>query len=43
MSAETETEISYMTYRWDEEQEERIDINATTVEQDNKYQWESIL
>lgn len=34
VSAETETEISYMTYRWDEEQEERIDINATTVEQE---------
>ena len=34
VSAETETEISYMTYRWDEEQEEKIDINATTVEQE---------
>ena len=34
VSAEAETEISYMTYRWDEEQEEKIDINATTVEQE---------
>lgn len=34
VSAETETEISYMTYRWDEEQEEKVDINATTVEQE---------
>lgn len=32
--AEAETEISYMTYRWDEEQEEKIDINATTVDQE---------
>jgi len=34
VTAEVETEISYMTYRWDEEQEEKIDINATTVEQE---------
>ena len=34
VSAEAETEISYMTYRWDEEQEEKVDINATTVEQE---------
>lgn len=34
VSAEAETEISYMTYRWDEEQEEKIDINSTTVEQE---------
>ena len=34
VTAEVETEISYMTYRWDEEQEEKIDINSTTVEQE---------
>lgn len=34
VTAKVETEISYMTYRWDEEQEEKIDINATTVEQE---------
>lgn len=34
VSAEAKTEISYMTYRWDEEQEEKIDINATTLEQE---------
>lgn len=34
VTAETEIEISYMTYRWDEEQEEKIDINATTVDQE---------
>lgn len=34
ITAENETEISYMTYRWDDEEEQRIDINATTVEQE---------
>lgn len=34
VTAELETEISYMTYRWDENQEEKIDINATTVDQE---------
>lgn len=34
VTAEVQTEISYMTYRWDEEQEEKIDINSTTVEQE---------
>lgn len=27
-------ELSYMTYRWDEEEETRIDINNTTIEQE---------
>ncbi len=34
ITAENETEISYMTYRWDDEEEQRIDINATTVDQE---------
>lgn len=34
ITAENETEIAYMTYRWDEEEEQRIDINATTVDQE---------
>ena len=34
ITAENETEISYMTYRWDEEEEQRIDINSTTVDQE---------
>lgn len=34
ITAENETQIAYMTYRWDEEQEQRIDINATTVDQE---------
>ncbi len=34
IQAENETEISYMTYRWDEEEEQRIDINSTTVDQE---------
>jgi len=33
ITAENETEIAYMTYRWDDEEEQRIDINATTVDQ----------
>ena len=34
ITAENETEIAYMTYRWDEDEEQRIDINATTVDQE---------
>lgn len=34
ITAENETEIAYMTYRWDEEEEQRIDINSTTVDQE---------
>lgn len=34
ITAETETEIAYMTYRWDEEEEQRVDINSTTVDQE---------
>ena len=34
ITAENETEIAYMTYRWDDEEEQRVDINATTVDQE---------
>ncbi len=34
ITAESQTEIAYMTYRWDEEEEETIDINATMVDQE---------
>lgn len=34
ITAESETEIAYMTYRWDEEEEQKIDINSTTVDQE---------
>ena len=34
ITAENETEIAYMTYRWDDEEEQRIDINATTADQE---------
>lgn len=34
ITAENETEIAYMTYRWNDEEEQRIDINATTVDQE---------
>ena len=34
ISAETEQEITYMTYRWDEGEEQKIDINNTKVEQE---------
>ena len=34
ITAENETEIAYMTYRWDEGEEQRVDINATTVDQE---------
>lgn len=31
---EGETEISYMTYRWDDEEEQRIDINDYTISEE---------
>lgn len=34
ITAENETEISYMTCRWDDEEEQRIDINSKTVKQE---------
>lgn len=34
IAAENEEEISYMTYRWDDEEETRLDINSTTVDQE---------
>ena len=34
ITAESETEIAYMTYRWDEEEEQRVDINSITVDQE---------
>lgn len=34
ITAESKTEIVYMTYRWDEEEEQKIDINSTIVEQE---------
>lgn len=34
ITAESETEIAYLTYRWDEDEEQTIDINATTVDQE---------
>lgn len=33
ITAESETKLSYMTYRWDDNDEEKIDINAFTIEQ----------
>lgn len=33
VTASGKNEISYMTYRWDDEEEQRIDINAMTTEQ----------
>ena len=32
--ADNETEISYMTYRWNDNDEERVDINDTKVEEE---------
>lgn len=32
ITAESEVELAYMTYRWDEEDEERVEINDTQVE-----------
>ena len=34
ITAESETEIAYLTYRWDEEEEQTIDIHSTTVDQE---------
>ena len=34
ITAESEKTISYMTYRWDEEEEKTIQINDTSVEQE---------
>ncbi len=34
VTAESETVISYMTYRWNEDNETRIDINSNTVDQE---------
>ncbi|MBO6243179.1 MAG: hypothetical protein J6O41_01235 [Clostridia bacterium] len=33
VTAKSEEELSYLTYRWDEEEEQRIDINDTKIEQ----------
>ncbi len=33
ITASGKNELSYMTYRWDDEEEERIDINSTETEQ----------
>ena len=33
VTAEGKEELSYMTYRWDEEEEQRVDINDMTIEQ----------
>ena len=34
ITAENKTEISYMTYRWNEEEETKVEINSKTVEQE---------
>lgn len=34
VTAENETEISFMTYRWDDGETQKIDINSTTVDQE---------
>lgn len=34
ITAENSNEISYMTYRWDEEEETRVEINSKTIEQE---------
>ena len=34
VTAENDTQISYMTYRWDEEEEQTIDVNSTTVDEE---------
>ena len=34
ISYEGDTPISYMTYRWDDEEETRFDINSTTISQE---------
>ena len=33
VTAEGKNELSYLTYRWDDEEEERIDINYMSIEQ----------
>ena len=33
VTANGQDQLSYMTYRWDEEEEERVDINDTKIEQ----------
>ena len=33
VTASGKNELSYMTYRWDEEEEQRVDINNTEIEQ----------
>ena len=34
VTATGKNELSYLTYRWDEEEEQRVDINNTEIEQD---------
>ena len=34
ITANSETEIQYMTYKWDDGEEQRVDINATTIDQE---------
>lgn len=34
ITANSETEIQYMTYKWDDGEEQRVDINATIIEQE---------
>ena len=31
---QSQEQLSYMTYRWDDEEEQRVDINDTSIEQD---------
>ena len=33
ITANGKEQLSYMTYRWDEEEEQKVDINNTTIEQ----------
>ena len=37
ITCEAEKTISYMTYKWDEEEETRIEINDTKIEQEMEY------
>lgn len=34
ITANSETQIKYMTYKWDDGEEQRVDINATTIDQE---------
>lgn len=34
ISYEGNTQLSYMTYRWDEEEEKRIEVNGTSIEEE---------